>query len=167
MKNKSQSRLTLALAIVYGLLVVWIILFKMSPIPEIPYLDHIRHINLIPFHYDTEVDSHAQEVIENLLIFIPLGLYLKMLRAGNRMAILICAGFSLLLECLQYVIGIGATDITDLITNTAGAAIGVGVYCLLSRLFKDNAKLNKVLNVILLVCTVFFIGGAVLLLLSN
>ena len=78
MKNKSQSRLTLALAIVYGLLVVWIILFKMSPIPEIPYLDHIRHINLIPFHYDTEVDSHAQEVIENLLIFIPLGLYLKM-----------------------------------------------------------------------------------------
>lgn len=35
------------------------------------------------------------------------------------------AGFSLFLETLQYLLAMGASDITDVINNTLGAVIGV------------------------------------------
>lgn len=39
--------------------------------------------------------------------------------------ILAGAGFSLFLETLQYLLAMGASDITDVINNTLGAVIGV------------------------------------------
>ena len=41
------------------------------------------------------------------------------------MKLLIIAGISLLLEITQYILAIGSSDITDLITNTAGGLLGI------------------------------------------
>lgn len=69
---------------VYLILLVWIILFKLQL--SIHELDRIRGINLIPFYYDNEIGMgfHLKEVLENVAIFIPYGIYLCMLkkRAG-------------------------------------------------------------------------------------
>ena len=166
MKNKAKS-VTIVLTIIYSFIVVWIILFKMSTLSEIPYLDHIRNINLIPFHYDDETSSHLSEVLENVMIFIPLGVYLKMLKITDAKAILFGMTFSLGLEILQFILAVGASDITDIMTNTAGAAIGVGIYAILSLVFRKSEKLDKVLCILASICTFLLISMIAILLFAN
>lgn len=164
---ENNKRLTWLLTVVYLLLVIWIILLKLSMPNEIAELDRIRRINLIPFHYDVEVSGHLSEILENLLIFIPIGIYMKMLGRSNMETVLIGGGISLALEIVQYCFGIGATDITDLITNTAGAAVGMTIYMLLGNLIRNRDKLNRVLNILALIVTLLFIAMVVLLRLAN
>ncbi|MBO4883917.1 MAG: VanZ family protein, partial [Clostridia bacterium] len=164
MKN-SRKTLTVVLAIIYGLLLIWIILFKMSSFSAISELDHIRSINLIPFYYDREVSSHFSEVFENVILFIPMGIYLMIIIKRAGYPILFGACFSLALEISQYIFGIGASDITDLITNTTGTALGVLIYLSLLRLCKNEAKLHGTINILALICTIAFIILAAILLL--
>lgn len=165
--TNNKQKMTWLLAAVYIFILVWLILFKMAMPSEIPYLDHIRNINLIPFYYDNETSGHASEVIKNVILFIPLGLYLRIMGLSWRKAIVIGAALSAVLEILQYIFGVGASDITDLITNTLGTAVGVGIHASLSICFKKKEKLNKVLNVIALVCTVLMMGMIAILLVAN
>ena len=81
MKRKSNCFVTI-LFLIYLALLVWIILFKLQF--SISDLDKIRSINFIPFHYDKEIGAafHLTEVLENVLIFVPMGIYLQMLLAG-------------------------------------------------------------------------------------
>jgi glycopeptide antibiotics resistance protein len=139
----------------------------MSTLSEIPYLDHIRNINLIPFHYDDETSSHLSEVLENVMIFIPLGVYLKMLKITDAKAILLGMTFSLGLEILQFILAVGASDITDIMTNTAGAAIGVGIYAILSLVFRKSEKLDKVLCILASIFTILLISMIAILLFAN
>jgi len=44
--------------------------------------------------------------------------------------------FSLLLEINQFIFGIGATDVTDLITNTFGGIIGYIFYLIFKPIIK-------------------------------
>ncbi len=161
--SKKKTRMVLILTGIYVIALLWIILFKMSIPSEIINLDHLRSINIIPFYYDEEISSHFSEVINNALVFIPLGLYLRMLKLDGKKTVICGFAVSLICEILQFILGIGATDITDLITNTMGTGIGAGVYAVLSLIFKDTEKLDKGLCFIALICTGLF-GGIVALL---
>ena len=94
MTNKTKP-VTIALTAIYLFIVAWIILFKLSTLSEIAHLDHIRKINLIPFHYDEEQSYHLTEVLKNVMIFIPLGIYFKLLKITGKKAILCGMTFSL------------------------------------------------------------------------
>ena len=120
MINKKEIiNLTKILFIIYCMLMVWIILLKLSfSINEIINLDKYRRINLIPFYDPINVHFHYIEMIENVLIFIPFGIYLKMMDKDNNLILFYGFLFSLVLEISQYIFKIGATDITDIITNT-------------------------------------------------
>ena len=157
MERTKKNNLTLALTIVYILLMIWIILFKMSSIAEILSTPGIRRLNLIPFYYDNENSMHLSEVLANVAIFIPLGVYLRMLGVPAGKTVLAGFGLSLAFETVQYFFAIGAWDITDLITNTAGAAAGVLLYGLFTRLFRDARKRHRALNVIALTGTAAFL----------
>lgn len=121
MKRRS-TYLAVILFLIYLALLVWIILFKLQF--SISDLDKIRSVNIIPFHYDKKIGAafHLTEVLENVLIFMPMGIYLQMLlsKAKFYAKIMVIAGTSLLLETTQYVLAIGRSDITDILTNTAG-----------------------------------------------
>lgn len=121
MKRKSNCLATI-LFLIYLALLVWIILFKLQF--SISNLDKVRSINLIPFHYDKEVGAafHLTEVLENFLIFVPMGIYLQMLLPRTKLYVkfMLIAGTSFLLETMQYVLAIGRSDITDVLTNAAG-----------------------------------------------
>ena len=165
--KKTQKSITVVLLAIYLLAMIWIILFKMSMFNEIFRLDRIRSINLIPFHYDEETDYHKSEVMMNMIIFAPLGIYLKMLKTGNIKATLCGLGISLLFEILQFIFGIGAFDITDVITNTAGTAAGVGSYCILNLFFKNTEKIDGLLRILAVICTFLMILLFAILLISN
>ena len=157
MKVKRNSGKILLLFGIYCVLVIWIILFKMSRISEIGNLVHPRKINLIPFHHGEAMAFLISDVIRNVLIFLPVGIYLKMLKVPNGNAVLFGAGFSMTLEILQFLLVIGEPDITDVITNTSGTLIGVCVYLLLIVIFRQYEKLDRLLTILASICTVLLL----------
>ena len=67
--NKKLN-LTKVLFIIYCILLVWIILFKLSiSFNDILGLDKSRNINLIPFYYSNDVGFyfHFREVLDNCM----------------------------------------------------------------------------------------------------
>jgi glycopeptide antibiotics resistance protein len=63
--------------------------------------------------------------------------------------------FSVAVEIIQYIFAIGATDITDVITNTLGGFIGLGLYTL-SNKYINTEKLDRVINTLGAVLFVLF-----------
>lgn len=153
---------------VYCLLLIWIILFKLSfSLQDFKELHGVSSLNLIPFYYKSAAGFQFTETFQNLLIFIPFGIYTKMLDYDNKKAILIGFVFSLSLEMCQLLFQIGATDITDLITNTSGTAIGVYLYKLFVKLFKTKRNADSILIVLSSVTTILFVSLLLLTILSN
>ena len=72
---------------------------------------------------------------------------------------------SLSFETLQYLFAIGYSDITDLITNTTGTFIGIGVYSLFDRCLQEKAV--TVMNIIGLMIEILALILATLLFLFN
>lgn len=108
MKKKEKINYTVPiLFLLYLALLIWIILFKLQF--SILDLDRVREINLIPFYYEHEVTFHATEVLQNVLIFMPFGIYLCLLLPKSRFGVklLLTSVVSLLLEICQYVLAIG------------------------------------------------------------
>ena len=153
--------------IIYFVILTWIILFKTQF--SVSALPHIRSVNLIPFAESVVINGKMDfdEIINNCIVFIPIGLYTGMLMSGRPLLkrMLPALGLSLFYETAQFVFAIGATDITDVIANTLGGLTGVLLVSLISRLLKD--KTNKVLNVLAIVCTLFVVGFLLLILVMN
>ena len=153
---------------VYIFLLLWIILFKMSfSVAEIIGLVGERSINLIPFYYPTDVNFHLREAIANVLIFVPLGIYLELLDINSKKVFLYGLIFSILLEVSQFVFKIGASDVTDIITNTAGTILGICGYILLEKIFENKEKIDNILRTIALIVTILFLLLVTLLIISN
>lgn len=148
------SQKTNILLFLYIFTLTFLILFKLSL--DIPSLVTTRSINLIPFYYDKETTFHLKEIIENILIFIPLGLLLKMKDLSPKKIFLLGFLLSFTYEFLQYIFSIGVSDITDIITNTIGAILGSLVYSILSHFIHNKSKLNNfILNSGYLIFTIF------------
>ena len=154
---------------IYMLLLVWIILFKLQL--SIHELATVRNINLIPFHYENEIgmNFHLKEVLENIGIFIPFGIYLCMLKnePDFKKEFILIFSTSLILEIFQYIRAIGGTDITDLITNTCGGMIGIGLYWSATKIFRGKKRADTVITVVAAIVTVVVVGGVSVLLISN
>ena len=141
-----------------------LVLFKLSFHP-LAFLEmtNTRSLNLTPL----AMSGGRREVLFNILAFIPFGILLTMnapkISFLNKLAISILLSFSF--ESLQYLLAIGATDITDLITNSLGALLGISFYYLLIKVF-SKAKVDLVLTIsftILLIFTIIFIRQSIVL----
>ena len=154
MLRNRQFTLTHILFFLYCLFIVWCVLFKTAftfrEILEMFQSGRPRSLNLIPFYYDCDISVrfHINEVLLNVLLFFPFGVYLKMLDILPRRAVLTGFLFSFTMEFCQFAFALGACDITDLITNTAGTAAGILLYHLALILFKDRRKLHKILRIL-------------------
>ena len=76
-------------------------------------------------------DGLRQQVINNILLFIPLGTILSNLISSKLptgkatiISVLICMGCSVVIEAVQWKFGIGLAEVDDLISNTLGGTIG-------------------------------------------
>lgn len=155
---KSQ-KLTGILFAVYLAALTWIILLKMQT--DLSVLDSgVRAVNLVPFAGALVANGRAnyQEVFLNLLAFVPFGLYLSLWKPAWTVWKRVLPGFltSLAYEVLQYVLALGRSDVTDLLSNTLGCLLGVALHALLSRGLKE--KTLPVLNAAALGCTVLAAG---------
>lgn len=152
---------------IYMAILAWIILFKLSlSWSEIP---HLRNINLIPYGQSVIVNGtlDISELWQNVLAFVPLGIYLGMLDSKGKIwkKVVTIAMISLGLEALQYILAVGASDITDLINNTLGGIIGLLIYTFVHFIF--GRKTNTILRRIALLCTVIIIAFMTVLIIFN
>ena len=160
---KKTEQLLKALFAAYLVFLVWAILFKFGF--SLDAIRGTRVLNLIPYYNDgtAPLEFIWTEIIGNVIIFVPFGLYLYLL--GQRDLIkdtLLIACFSLLLETMQWCFACGVSDITDVINNTLGGMIGLGLGMLVLGLFHRRDRVLKVLTGLSCAGTVTMYLGIVL-----
>jgi glycopeptide antibiotics resistance protein len=158
-KNTFTNKLTTLLLVIYVGVLLWIIVFKLNI--SFSYKG-TRNMNLIPFRepllYNGRIDYN--EIFLNILIFVPLGLYVGILFKKLSIARKIFTFFlvSFTCEILQYILKIGAFDITDLINNTLGGIVGLMLFKGTEKLFKNTSKVQKFINIIATIATIFIVS---------
>ena len=136
------SRVLLGL---YLICLLWLTLFKLSyDIGGVIADYRTRSLNLIPFV--TFGQTGLSETVSNVVTFVPFGILLglNVKRASLWRLVVVVLAFSVTVETLQYVLAIGTTDATDVVTNTLGGLIGIALYRLVARVV-DVAILDRVI----------------------
>lgn len=134
---------------IYLLVIAWILLFKLGV--RFSYME-TRSMNLIPFKEPLILNGEPDfgEVILNVIIFVPLGIYTGILFAKwvFRKKLLFFFLSSFLVEALQFILAIGAFDSTDILTNTLGGLIGLYLFKIVEIGFGNKLRAQKFVNLI-------------------
>ena len=87
------------------------------------------------FHVTT--DSPVEDCILNIVLFIPFGFLLPFIwkKATWWRVLLVGLLVSIAIESLQYAFHLGCCDVDDLIHNSAGTLLGLGLRTLLLKIF--------------------------------
>jgi len=156
--NNVANRITIILFISYLVAICWILLFKLGV--RFSYMGN-RKVNLIPFSEPLILNGKIDvgEIILNVVIFVPLGVYTGILFErwifGRKLFFLFL--ISLIVEGLQFILAVGAFDITDIITNTLGGIIGLTIFKAIEKGFNNSVKAQKFINIISAVGTALMI----------
>ena len=114
--------------------ILYFTLFARRPNPAsrsilpIPFTALRKAVSLEGGMHIASKDSLYQ-IFLNLMLFVPLGFLLPMV-IGKRPYLRAAAlgfGLSLLIECLQYLLGAGTAETDDLMHNTLGTLLGCGL----------------------------------------
>lgn len=163
----SSKKMTKCLFAVYLAALTWVILFKLQI--SFRHLPHIRNINLIPFCASviTNGTIDFDEIIGNFLVFVPFGIFVGTLSEEKSFLLKTIPAFltSLVFETLQFIFAIGASDITDVLMNTAGGIAGLCLAAVLSKIWKDQTR--KMVNILCLAGAIFLFSFILLILLVN
>lgn len=164
MKKKIINYLFFLGVIFYVCFIIWNILFKYCTPLELfsSNREYYRSLNLIPFNDVINGKFNKLDIIGNMILFIPLGIYISMLHIDSKiyknLFKILC--ISLIFELIQYLFGLGASDTTDVITNVIGGTIGIGIYLILKIFFKDSMKkVIAICSTIVMVPIVIYIVG--------
>lgn len=162
-----NKKITIFLFGIYFAALIWIILFKMDL--SILSFRQPRSMNLIPFSASAISNGtiDLSELLNNILIFIPCGIYACMLLPERSFFIKVLPAFfiSLDLELFQFLLAVGACDITDLINNTFGGIIGIILYWIFSKIFKKHT--NAIINLLAFTATTLMLAFIAILLIGN
>ncbi|HEX2533137.1 MAG TPA: VanZ family protein [Chitinophagaceae bacterium] len=160
----ATSRWTRVLLVIYLVVLNWILVFKLGT--RFSY-SGTRSVNFIPFSRLLVLNGRpdAGELILNVLVFVPLGIYAGILfpKWGFGKKLFFFFLVSLGVECLQFFLAVGASDITDILTNTSGGVTGLLVYKGLEKTFRNREAALRFINGMAAVGTVAIIVFLVLL----
>jgi len=147
-----------------------VIIFKL-PFPG-ELTEGLRRVNLIPFMDPATISSAAGaggvlgvlravrlaltwDIAFNVLIFVPLGVFLYMLNC--RLKILLIIAITIAFEAAQFYFMIGVADINDIIANTLGGVIGMCIYALLYLILGEGADIvMNVFAIVSVICMILF-----------
>lgn len=155
--SKVTQNLLLFSTLILYIIVLFVFLLKTADFWDVNR-ELNRSANIIPFDSITNYlfaedvgqrDFSFMNVFGNIMLFIPLGVYLPLIKRDKRIGISILFTFliSLSVEVIQYVFGIGASDIDDIILNTLGGFIGIVIFKALLYMLKDENKVRFVITI--------------------
>lgn len=157
MSDKTYARIACLLFALNAFFLTWAILWKCG----IPFFgdNTQRIINLLPFHGNT-----MWEMQLNVLLFLPFGFLLSVaLKKRFPLLCLAVLSTSAFMEIAQYVLAVGRSDITDILLNTLGGLIGIGVYYLLTKLFGRYARVAVMAACVLILLLEVYVSASFIL----
>ena len=112
--------------------------------------------------YHNMSPSLIRNIILNILLFVPLGVFLPLYtKKIDKKYIIIPIGFfvTLIIEIIQYSTGYGIFEIADLLNNTIGVIIGYGLYKSYNNIKNKENKIHLIgyLSPIIIITTIFII----------
>ncbi|MER1987918.1 MAG: VanZ family protein [Solibacillus sp.] len=130
-------------------------------------------INLVPFHSigsylfsdDKLLRAFAfSNVVGNIVLFVPLGVYLPLFIREKSILknVLWIILISALVEILQFVFRVGASDIDDVILNGLGGFIGIIAYRILLKMFVDFSKVKFAVTLVAPIAAILSVLGLVI-----
>ncbi|MCR2045414.1 VanZ family protein [Anaerosalibacter massiliensis] len=158
-----KSKLVInCISIVCFLIVVKIILLKGIPLYSLHKISNIgfRSVNLIPFYSIVEMILDGSistmrvilNILGNIIIFIPMGVIFSIkkpdLSIKNILVFIISVSVSF--ELLQFIFGLGSTDIDDVILNSLGGVLGAVFIRRFTSDLKGTELLNKTILILLI-----------------
>ena len=160
MKKNSQNTLPTVLFIIYLLILTGIILFDLPSFSlQIP--DGVRSFNLIPLQgsFDENGQLVLFEIVRNILVFIPFGFYISILKSKasfiRKLLPFLCV--SLAFEVIQFIFALGRFDTTDILANTLGGITGICIYALSFEFFKKKTiKFFNISSLLITICIVIY-----------
>ena len=128
----------------------------------------IRVVNLVPFYsikaylsYNSGMLSSIflNNVIGNIMVFVPLGVYLVLFKKDKRIIINMLLIFmaSVFIEIVQWIFGVGIADVDDIILNSLGGLVGIIGYKFLLFVFSDYKKVNTLITIIFALGLIFIL----------
>jgi glycopeptide antibiotics resistance protein len=153
--------------LLYMFLFSFVFIFKyVSPLELFnPDRSYFRGVNIIPFHtiysylsgsLDVSQGVVVSNILGNIVLFTPVGIYLQLLKKNKKiwisMLIVLLTTFSV--EMIQFIFGLGAIDIDDIILNCLGGFLGILIYKGLYAFFKNEEKVR----------TIFVVSGSIVIL---
>lgn len=153
------------MCVAYFFILTWIIVFKMSF--SLEELGHVRSLNLIPLKGSMIVNGklNFEEIVQNAIAFLPLGVFIRALAEKKHLLqeIAAVALISIAYETIQYILAIGRTDITDVLSNTIGGIAGIVICALIEKICGSEDRFVLVISI----CTgigIFTVAGLIVLL---
>lgn len=118
-----------------------------------------RSYNLIPFQtiweYAGGSDSMSKSfvlynIFGNIVVFIPFGLFLQVIKKRKtfRKSLLIVIITSMAIELMQFISGLGASDIDDVLLNSCGGIIGILIYQLFKKGLKEESRTKTAITIL-------------------
>lgn len=159
---KLNKLLLIGAFLIYILLLIWVIALKFNAkwIPEqrkvMEEFTVFERIKL-PFEgYINAIKTKSakfayKDYFFNILLYIPLGIYLKILIKEKKMCYFIALFSSVCFELIQLITCIGGFDPLDILSNYLGGAIGVVLYIK----FRKNLS-DKVINILNFLVAIIF-----------
>lgn len=158
--KKMSDILFIFTCIVYALVLFRGLLFKYVSPFEIFSPDRYEYIgyNLIPFN-DSGMNYRIDMFI-NTALFIPFGFLLSMKSKKNIKSLLLMflpLVASVIFESLQYILHLGAADITDTIMNSIGGCVGFLIYLISYKIFGNRADRFYIIAMSVVAITALFL----------
>ena len=147
--KQSRRKLHMAIFGIYCALMLWLLFDRPGAAEGIPYWQQVQsNLNLIPFRtlklFSGLLDDHRPYLVRlavvnllgNVVMFIPLGIFLPLVFANLRKqwkTLLISALVITAAELLQLFTLLGSCDVDDLILNLLGCALGYWLFKLTAK----------------------------------
>lgn len=130
-------------------MVAAVLLLTLWPLPEQAYRSSLSPVTCLVCG-----DQGVQDVIQNIIMLLPLGLALGLAGVRPGRVALGAFGLAVLVETLQYTVVTGRdASLSDVLTNTAGAALGAAIAPHLPALLRPGRRAAAILAVL---ATVFW-----------
>lgn len=126
-----------------------------------------RSLNLIPFNDLFRGVINKLDLYGNIIIFFPFGILFNIIKEHSFFKNIFAFSItSLIFEILQYILAIGASDITDIILNTLGGVLGLMFYNVLKMILKKEIA-DKIIIVLATILMIFVITILILIKIYN
>lgn len=153
--------------LIYFILLAKILFFKYISFFQFisGHYQRINSVSLEPFftisnYYSIGLFNFIanMNILGNIVIFVPMGIFISLYSNRERIinGIFYCLCISVIVEVIQFIFGIGITDIDDIILNTVGGFIGIAIYKILMKVFKDKNTIKISVSALFFLSIILF-----------